>query len=195
MDAPGLAALSMRYAAGTSEFDRRMRRAIWRARLRGSDDGLEVGENVSLKHPETMTIGAGVFVGDQACLHGRAEGRCVIGERAWVGPQSFLDARDLAIGAHVGIGPGARILGSTHTGLPADLPITQTDLAIRPVRIADWVDIGVNAVVLPGVTIGQGAQIGAGAVVTRDVAPFAVVAGAPARFLRWREGHAPPGKA
>jgi len=46
-------------------------------------------------------------------------------------------------------------------------------------------------VVLPGVTIGRGSIVGAGAVVTEDVAPFAVVAGVPARFLHWREGFTP----
>jgi acetyltransferase-like isoleucine patch superfamily enzyme len=64
----------------------------------------------------------------------------------------------------------------------------QTDLAIKPVRIGAWADIGVNAVILPGVTIGKGAIVGAGAVVTEDVAPFSVVAGVPARLLRWRDG-------
>ena len=47
----------------------------------------------------------------------------------------------------------------------------------------------VNAVILPGVRIGKGSIIGAGAVVTQDVPPFAVMAGVPARFLHWREGH------
>ena len=65
----------------------------------------------------------------------------------------------------------------------------QTDLVVQPVRVCAWADVGVNAVVLPGVTIGNGAIVGAGAVVTRDVPPFAVVAGVPARFIRWREGH------
>src|SRR5690606_13912745 len=86
----------------------------------------------------------------------------------------------------VGWGPGARVLGSQHTGLPADLPIISTDLDIKPVRVGDWADIGTNAILLPGVTIGKGAIVGAGAVVVEDVPPFAIVAGVPARFLRWR---------
>ena len=52
-------------------------------------------------------------------------------------------------------------------------------------------DIGMNAVILPGVTIGKGSIVGAGAVVTKDVPPFAIVAGVPAQFLRWREGYEP----
>jgi acetyltransferase-like isoleucine patch superfamily enzyme len=73
--------------------------------------------------------------------------------------------------------------------VPTDVPIIQTDLNIRPVRIGAWADIGVNAVVLPGVTVGKGAIVGAGAVVVKDVPAFAVVAGVPAKLLRWREGH------
>jgi galactoside O-acetyltransferase len=66
------------------------------------------------------------------------------------------------------------------------VPILQTDLDIRPVRVGAWSDIGTNAVIIPGVTIGKGALVGASAVVTADVEPFAVVAGVPAKFLRWR---------
>ena len=55
-------------------------------------------------------------------------------------------------------------------------------------RIGAWADIGVNAVILPGVTVGKGAIVGAGAVVTHDVEPFSIVAGVPARLLRRRDG-------
>ena len=78
------------------------------------------------------------------------------------------------------------MLGSEHTGEPTGVPIIQTDLVIKPVRVDDGADIGVNAVLLPGVTVGKGAIVGAGAVVTKDVAPFAIVAGVPAKLLRSR---------
>jgi acetyltransferase-like isoleucine patch superfamily enzyme len=130
-----------------------------------------------------------VFIGEQAFIQGRTDGRCVIGDHSWIGPQSYLDARDLTLEEYVGWGPGARALGSLHTGRPHDIPIIQTDLEIKATRIGAWADIGVNSVILPGVTVGKGAIVGAGAVVTHDVEPFSVVAGVPAKFLRWREGY------
>lgn len=163
-----------------------LRRCCFRALARHCGQGVTLGVNVSLRHPETFEIGDGVFVGDLAAIHGRHDGRCRIGRKVWIGPQSFLDARDLEIGDYVGWGPGAKVLGSMHCGDPVDLPVIQTDLEISPVRVEDWADIGVNAVLLPGVTIGKGAIVGAGAVVTADVPPFSKVAGAPARVIGWR---------
>ena len=180
--------LYSRFAQNEGDFDALMRRAIWRAIARTVGDGLRVGRGVATTHLETFTVGRGVFIGDHAILQGRFDGTCTIGDAVWIGPQSYFDARHLVIEDHVGWGPGAKVLGSMHTGIPADIPIVQTDLAIEPVRIGAWADIGVNAVILPGVTIGRGAIVGAGAVVTEDVAPFSIVAGVPARFLRWREG-------
>jgi acetyltransferase-like isoleucine patch superfamily enzyme len=64
--------------------------------------------------------------------------------------------------------------------------VIETDLEIRPVRIGRGSDIGVNAVILPGVTVGEGAIVGAGAVVTKDVQPQTVVIGVPATLLKNR---------
>ena len=133
-----------------------------------------------------------MFLGNQVYLQGRHDGRFVIGAHSWIGPQAYFDCRDTELGEYVGWGPGAKVLGSMHSGVPADVPVIQTDLTIKPVRIGAWADIGVNAVILPGVTIGKGAVVGAGAVVTRDVPPFAIVRGVPARFGRWRPGHEQP---
>jgi len=183
----GLVDLYARFAAGDGHFDAMMRRCIWRAIARRCGHGLQVGSGVGFKHLETFEIGDSVFIGAQAYMQGRFDGTTIIGNNVWIGPQAYLDARDLVLEDYVGWGPGAKVLGSAHTGLPVDVPIVQTDLVIKPIRIGAWADIGTNATILPGVTVGKGAIVGAGAVVTHDVAPYAIVAGVPARFLRWRE--------
>jgi acetyltransferase-like isoleucine patch superfamily enzyme len=179
--------LASRHAYGDTAEDERMRRIVWRAVARRFGHGVRIGRGALAKHLDTFEIGDGVFIGEQSFLQGRFDGRCVIGDYVWLGPQSYFDARDLVIEDYVGWGPGAKVLGSQHTGVPADVPIIQTDLRIAPVRVGPWADIGVNAVLLPGVTVGKGAIVGAGAVVTEDVEAFSIVAGVPARFLRWRD--------
>lgn len=176
-----------RFAHGDGAFDVAMRQVFWHALTRRCGMGLRIEPGVGFKHPETFEIGSGVFIGSQTYLQGRFDGRCVIGDQTWIGPQSYFDARDLVLEDHVGWGPGAKVLGSTHTGLPLDLPIIQTALEIKPVKVQAWADIGTNAVLLPGVTVGKGAIVGAGAVVTQDVPAFAKVAGVPAKIIGWRD--------
>jgi acetyltransferase-like isoleucine patch superfamily enzyme len=182
-----LAEIYTRFAGGSSYVDVLMRRTCLRALAKTFGHGVTIGRNVGVAHPETFEIGDRVFIGEQTVIQGRFDGRCTIGTGVWIGPQSYFDARDLVIGEYVGWGPGAKVLGSEHTGLPADIPITQTDLEIAPVCVEPWADVGVNAVILPGVTVGRGSIVGAGAVVTRDVPAFAKVAGVPAQVIGWRE--------
>lgn len=176
------------FSGGSSYVDVLMRRTCIRVLAKSFGNGVTIGRNVSFAHPETIEIADRVFIGEQTILQCRFDGRCTIGTGVWIGPQSYFDARDLVIGEYVGWGPGAKVLGSEHTGLPADIPIIQTDLEIASVRIEPWADVGVNAVILPGVTVGRGSIVGAGAVVTRDVPAFAKVAGVPAQVIGWREG-------
>lgn len=183
----GLLDLYQRFAVGEDPFSFLMRRAIFRATARHCGNGIAIGGQVGFKHLDTFEFGDCVFIGTGTYLQGRFDGACKIGNHVWIGPQSYFDARDLVIEDFVGWGPGAKVLGSEHTGLPTGVPIVQTDLEIKPVRIRAWADIGTNAVILPGVTVGKGSIVGAGAVVTEDVPPFAVVVGVPARFLRWRD--------
>ena len=187
-----VADLYTRHMHGDDPLNTAMRAVIWRAAARRVGRGLQVGSGVGFKHVETFAIGDGVFIGAQSYLQGRFDGTFEIGDHVWIGPQSYFDARDLIIEEYVGWGPGARVLGSAHTGMPVNVPIIQTDLDIKPVRIEAWADIGTNAVILPGVTVGRGSIVGAGAVVTRDVPPFTVVAGVPARVIRQRNPQEEP---
>jgi len=93
-----------------------------------------------------------------------------------------LDSRGgLRIGDNVVIAAQTCILTADHDPATPDFAGRQ-----RQVVIEDFVFIGTRAMILPGVTVGRGAVVGAGAVVTRDVAPFSVVAGVPARWIGTR---------
>lgn len=179
--------LFARFASSDAAFDGLMRRAIWRAACKSFGHGVRIGTGVGFKHCNTFDIGNNVFIGAQAYIQGRFDGKCVIGNNVWIGPQSYFDARNLILEDYVGWGPGAKVLGSSHTAEPLDVPIIKTDLVIKPVIVGAWSDIGTGAVILPGVTIGRGSIVGAGAVVTQDVPPFAVVAGVPAKLIRFRD--------
>ena len=178
--------LFARFRTGESTVDALMRRVVMRALCKAVGHDLQVGPNVVLKHPETMEFGDCVFIGAQAMIQGRFEGKCRIGNHVWIGPQAYFDARDLTLEDYVGWGPGAKVLGSVHTGLPLGEPIISTDLTVRPVTVGFGADIGMNACVLPGLHIGAHSVVGAGAVVTHDVPEYAVVAGVPARVIRDR---------
>jgi acetyltransferase-like isoleucine patch superfamily enzyme len=178
--------LYSRYRNAEGSFETHLRCILFRAMCRACGHGLQVGPGVVVKHPETMELGDGVFIGAQTMIQGRFDGTCRIGNQVWIGPQSYFDARNLVIEDFVGWGPGGKVLGSAHTGEPVDVPIITTPLVIKPVVIGAGADIGTNATVLPGVHIGPHSIIGAGAVVTADVPEYAIAAGVPARVVRLR---------
>lgn len=95
---------------------------------------------------------------------------------------TILDEADVTIGDNVFIGPNTSLCTIIHALEPAER--NRGTMRALPVTVGDNVWIAANVVVLPGVTIGEGAVIGAGSVVTKDVPPFTLVAGNPARPIR-----------
>lgn len=92
----------------------------------------------------------------------------------------FQDQGGIYIGDDVLVGHNCTIATLNHV----EDPDRRGDMTAQPVRIGNKVWIGANATILPGVTIGDGAIIAAGAVVTKDVAPRTVVGGIPAKVLK-----------
>ena len=96
---------------------------------------------------------------------------------------------DLKVGKDVMMGPYVVIVGDSHQFSRTDIPMRiQGIKEYCPVRIEDDVWIGARAIILPGLKIGRGAIIGAGSVVTKDVPPYAICVGNPARVIKYRNG-------
>lgn len=105
-----------------------------------------------------------------------------IGHHSIIGNDTFLDGREgIYIENNVNIAGYTLIFTQEHD---TDSPTFAT--AGGPVSIEDWVYTGARVTILPNIKIGEGAVVAAGAVVTRDVEPWTVVGGVPARFIRRR---------
>ncbi len=143
--------------------------------------------DVLIFHPENVFLGRNVYIGHRTILKGYYKNQMRIGDESWIGQMCFFhSAGGIEIGAHVGIGPAVTILTSTHQEQGRKVAPLLSPVQAAKVVIEDEVNVGVGAILMPGVRIGRGAIVAAGAVVTKDVQPYAVVVGAPARFTRER---------
>ena len=160
------------------------------------EDLAAIGENVVIEHgaliikPERVRVGSNVYIGHYAILRGYDTNDLVIGNDTWIGQLSYINsAGGVTIGSRVGIGPCVKMMSSEHREEGREVPVLLSDLEFARITVEDDCDIGIGAVILPGITVGRGSIVGAGAVVTKDVEPYSIVAGVPARKI----GERPPG--
>ncbi|MBX3154614.1 MAG: N-acetyltransferase [Deltaproteobacteria bacterium] len=142
------------------------------------EDGAQLGDGVRIWHwvhvRAGAAIGAGTSIG-QGCYIGNV----AIGERCKI--QNHVSVFDgVTLEADVFLGPSCTFTNVRHPRAHVD-----RRAAYEATRVCRGATIGANATVLPGVTIGAYAMVGAGAVVTRSVPPHAIVTGAPARPIGW----------
>lgn len=166
----------------------------WRLARRGLrlDRSCYVGPGVSLGPDHTTAVRGVVEVADACEVNQGVElnpfgGSIRIARRVWLGPYVVIYGHGgVEIGEQTLVSMHCTILSSNHGVPPIGKLIRDTSDELRPTKIGRDVWVGANAVILGGVTIGDGAVIAAGAVVSRDVEAGAVVAGVPARRINSR---------
>ena len=142
--------------------------------------GTVVGEGTVMTNVSNISIGEGCLIQDRVYLRAGIDGRIEIGDGAAL--NSFVQMYGhggITIGHDSQVGPNTVITTTGHDYMATDLLQNYS-----PVRIGRRVWIGANCTIVPGVTIGDQAVIGAGAVVTRDIPPRCVALGVPARVVR-----------
>jgi UDP-2-acetamido-3-amino-2,3-dideoxy-glucuronate N-acetyltransferase len=142
-------------------------------------------DGVTIFHRDLVNLyGCRVGAGTKIGTFVEVQKNAVIGRRCKISSHSFV-CEGVTIEDDVFIGHGVMFINDPYPRATTDGRLqTEADWTVVPTRVCKGASIGSGAAILCGVTIGEGALVGAGAVVTKDVAPGAVVAGVPARLLR-----------
>ena len=150
------------------------------------------GTGLSLTGCRGMRFGNNVRLG-RGCFITATDGKLVLHDSVALSPYVHVgaDAGRIEIGAHTAVGPGTVIRAANHCTARQDVPMMYQGHVPGEIVIEEDVWIGANCVITPDVRIGRGAVVGAGAVVTRNVAPFSIVGGVPARLIGMRGQSAP----
>lgn len=147
-----------------------------------NEQAVHIGSNTVINPHVTLSAG---WMPDQPDLADRI---VTIGDRCLIGRHStIVGHRSITIGNDVWTGHGIHITDMNHGYEDPEAPISRQHQPEAPVVIGDGSWLGHNTVVLPGVTIGRHVAIGAGSVVTRDIADFSVAVGVPARVIKHYE--------
>ncbi len=184
-----------------------LRGIVYRAVLGGIGSSCVIEEDVRFQVPQRVFLGKRVFVGQYSYLDGgtsflrlgddvhlarfctlRAGERGItIHDGAGLNIRTYLDGNgEIEIGPNVLLSPGVQVLSGNHVFDDPRVPIRYQGTAYGKVTIGDDCWLGTNVIVLPGVDIGRGAVVGAGAVVTKDIPPFSIALGVPAKVVGQR---------
>jgi acetyltransferase-like isoleucine patch superfamily enzyme len=148
-------------------------------------ESVQLGTNVIIHHPTLVNL-YGCIIGDDSRIGAFVEiqKNATIGARCKISSHTFI-CEGVVIEDEVFIGHGVMFTNDRcpRATNPDGNPQTEADWSVEPTRIRRRASIGSNATILCGITIGEAALVGAGAVVTRDVPQFAIAAGVPARVI------------
>lgn len=160
-------------------------------RLRGYD--VDVGASfegfVSILQGKIgrVVVGTGTIIRAGTRIHAFDNARICIGKNTRISQNVTIHAAiDIMIGDNTMIGPDCFILDTDHDTQRGDNPMHERPLVNKPVTIGNDVWLGRNVTIVKGVTIGDGCVVGAGSVVTKNLMPYAIYGGVPAKLIRMR---------
>lgn len=157
----------------------------WLRKARSKNGLIGIGLRYVLLKTIAERCGRNVAIDDNVYIL-NPEHLC-LGDNVSINPMTYIQARGrVIIGNDVSIGHMVTIMSSEHVYDSIDMPIKNQGIQKKEVIIGDGAWIGAKATLLMGVRIGCGAIVGAGAVVTKDVDEYTVVAGVPAKPIRKR---------
>jgi UDP-2-acetamido-3-amino-2,3-dideoxy-glucuronate N-acetyltransferase len=146
---------------------------------------VKLGEHVRIIHPDLVNL-YGCSIGDETKIGAFVEiqKNAHVGSRCKISSHSFI-CEGVSIADEVFIGHGVMFTNDLYprAANPGGALQTEADWNVIPTRVMEGASIGSNATIIAGVTVGRRSIVGAGAVVTRDVPDFAIVAGVPARII------------
>jgi len=169
-----------------------LRYAVYRRRFKSCGNNIHISHSVFFKGFENIEIGDDIWLGPYNSIFAESnigEAKIKIGNHISLNSNVMINADvkgEIIIEDNVLIGPNVVIRASGHRYEDIDMPIRKQGHHKGRIIIKEDVWIGANVVILPNVTIGQGAVIGAGAVVTKDVESYSIVAGVPAKKIKSR---------
>lgn len=150
-------------------------------------DFKEIGEHVIIEkgvevyNPQNIKLGNNIYIGHKTVLKSYHFKEMEIGDNTRIGREClFHSAGGIKIGKSVGIGHRVSILTSQHRSEFIEIPLLFSPLEFKPVEIEEGSEIGIGAIILPGVKIGKGSIVHAGAVVGVNVPEFEIWGGVPA---------------
>lgn len=138
---------------------------------------------------DRVTVGAYALIRPSNYYGGPVGEGLIVGSNSNIGAYSYVGCSGfIEIGSGVMMGPRVGLFAENHIFDRTDIPMRLQGVDRKFIRIEDDVWLGTNSVILAGVTVGRGAIVSAGSVVTKDVPQYAIVGGVPAKVIRMRKG-------
>ncbi|MFH1429250.1 MAG: acyltransferase [Candidatus Margulisiibacteriota bacterium] len=169
----------------------KLRSHVYRKMLAGCGKNIQVPKGCYIRELSKITFGNNVYLGlnNQIYAMGDDNEYIKIGDNVYLNSNVMINADcggKIIIGNNVLFGPNVVLRATNHKFSSRKVPIHDQGHKPGRITIEDDVWIGSNVTILPDTTIGKGAIVGAGAVVTKDVVPYSIVGGVPARFISTR---------